>query len=246
MELVRKQILLEPFIDRNDNSPNYGKLTATTFYVNIFLTNTIEDMGMFTNVEYIKNNNTNPNQVDYLLRLTGKTLSDYYNIPVSIITGQTESRLQDVISYDKTNPLDLNFDTSSEKYIDIFGNVINGVNRITNSVNPITYVFDADVKDVNIGKRTQKNGLVFNEFTGTNVSKISFMAEGKNITNTSLSAITKEEYLFGITELPSIKNDVFIDRGNISVFERHLKLSEITNINELTRYGRGLYNIVVQ
>jgi hypothetical protein len=69
------------------------------------------------------------------------------------------------------------------------------------------------------------------------------MSEGWNETNTSLSALTKEEYLFGIISVPEIQNDVFIDRGKTTVFEKHLKLSGIKNINELVRYGNGYFNI---
>jgi hypothetical protein len=61
-----------------------------------------------------------------------------------------------------------------------------------------------------------------------------------------LSALTKEEYLFGVTSQPEVQSDVFIDRGINSVFEKHLKLSEITNIDELQRYGNGFFNLTVQ
>ena len=246
MELIRRKILLEPFIDRGNNSPNYGNLTATTFFLNIFLTNTIEDIGMFDNVDFVPSTNSNPAPVNYDLRLTGKVTSDYFYIPDSIITGQTESRIQDVTSYSKNRPLDVDFDVSKGLYVDFKGNLINGVSRVTSSVDPLTYVFDANVNDINIGTINQRNGLVFIDTTATTLSTFAFRAEGKNETNTSLSAITKQEYLFGITEQPEVKSDVFIDRGNISVFEKHLKLSEITNINELTRYGKGFFNITVQ
>ena len=60
------------------------------------------------------------------------------------------------------------------------------------------------------------------------------------------SALTKEEYLFGIISKPEVKSDLFIDRGITTIFEKHLKLSEITNINELSRYGRGYFNVTKQ
>ena len=60
---------------------------------------------------------------------------------------------------------------------------------------------------------------------------------------TSLSALTKEEYLFGIISKPEVQNGVFIDRGVISVMDMHLRMSEIKNLGELTRYGNGFYTI---
>jgi F0F1-type ATP synthase membrane subunit a len=49
--------------------------------------------------------------------------------------------------------------------------------------------------------------------------------------------------LFGIISRPEVESDVFIDRGTISVMDYHLKLSEIKNLGQLTRYGNGFYKI---
>ena len=62
-------------------------------------------------------------------------------------------------------------------------------------------------------------------------------------TNTSLSAITKEEFLLGIISRPEVENDVFIDRGVVPVLDYHLRLSEIKNLGQLQQYGNGYYNI---
>lgn len=182
-----------------------------------------------------------------LVRVTGLTATDYFNVPNNIITGITQSRIQDSMAYDKTTPLALNFDTNSEVYVDFRGNTINGVDRITYLGNPLIYVFGADKADLNIGTSSQQNGLVFQDPTGTTTSSsFSFHAEGFNMTNLTLSALTKEEYLFGVTSQPEVQSDLFIDRGITAVFEKHLKLSEITNLGELQRYGRGYYNLTTQ
>ncbi len=72
---------------------------------------------------------------------------------------------------------------------------------------------------------------------------VNYIGQGWNQTNTSLAAITKEEYLFGIVSRPEVENDVFIDRGQTNVMDLHLRLSEITNMEELVRYGNGYYKI---
>jgi hypothetical protein len=62
----------------------------------------------------------------------------------------------------------------------------------------------------------------------------------------SLSALTKEEYLFGIISPPEVQSDVFIDRGITTVMDKHLRMSEIKNLGQLSRYGNGFYNLTKQ
>jgi hypothetical protein len=277
MKIIKKTISLEPFIDRNDYSPTYGTLTASTFYVNIYLTKNIEDLGIFTDTYYIPSTIGISQPPDYTIlieklsasgitfpfmfgkmpisaqtmvnidtRVTGQTVSAYYQYPNIIVTGTSDSRLQDNQSYINNGQYTLNFDTSTDTYIDFQGNTVNGVNRVTQLIEPISYVFDADKNDINIGTINQKNGLFFQDFTSTIVTNFSYISQGFNMTNISLSAMTKEEYLLGIISQPEVKSDIFIDRGILSVFESHLKLSEITNLDELTKYGKGYFKLIPQ
>lgn len=276
MELIKTKISLEQNTDRNYNSPTYGQVTASTYYVNIMLTQNVDDMGMFTDIIYLPNFPNNYTSVDYTLlvnklissgitfpfmfgqlpafsetninpqtRVTGKTDSDYYDFTNKIVSGFTDSRAEDVQSYDKNQPYKVGFDMTSETYTNYSGGTVNSVSRVT-STNPtaFTYVFDVDKNDPNIGTKNQKDGLLFiGDQTPT--AFISYIGQGWNETNTSLSAITKEEYLLGIISRPEIESDVFIDRGIVSVYEKHLKLSEITNIAQLSRYGGKYFNLTV-
>jgi hypothetical protein len=110
-----------------------------------------------------------------------------------------------------------------------------------------------------MGTTNQIYGLQYVDYTGkTRSVKINdtsiripltnfrYIGEGQNETNVSLSALTKEEYLFGIISPPEVKNDVFIDRGVTSVMDIHLRLSEIKNLGQLSRYGNGFYNLTKQ
>lgn len=276
MELIKTKISLEQNTDRNYNSPTYGQVTASTYYVNIMLTQDIDDMGMFTDMIYLPNFPNNYTSVDYTLlinklilsgitfpfmsgqlpnfaetnintqtRVTGKTDSDYYYFTNKIVSGFTDSRAEDVQSYDKNQPYKLGFDMASGTYINYSGGTVNGVSRVT-STNPdaFTYVFDVDKNDPNIGTNNQKDGLLFIDNQSA-TANFSYIGQGWNETNTSLSAITKEEYLLGIISRPEIESDVFIDRGIVSVYEKHLKLSEITNIAQLSRYGGKYFNLTV-
>lgn len=288
MELIKRKILLENSIDRT-NKKTWGTLSASTFYINVMLTQNVDDMGLFIDSEYIKKDVAN-SQVDYsilktkltelgytfpfmlgaqsqatdylanktekrTLRFPSKTESNYYNFGNLSLSGSTDSKLEDVRSYAKDNPFRILFDTTTETYVNYKGETINGVDRIKINGEPTIYVFDTP-NDINLGTVNQKYGLQYMDYTGITRNIISengfeaipltnftFKTQGWNETNTSLSALTKEEYLFGIISPPEVESDVFIDRGATSVTDLHLRLSEIKNLDQLSRYGNKLYKI---
>lgn len=289
METIKRKISLENSVDRTYNSPTWGTITATTFYLNININQNIDDMGMFTNIEYFPDNKVSSTNVDYsilinklsasgitfpfmtgatsptmtgitgttklVLRMPSSIESDYYVYGNSVITGFTDSKIEDVTSYNAINTYRIGFNTNTDVYENYLGNTINGVDRIKNTGEPTIYVFDTP-NDNNLGTNNQKSGLQYLDYTGkTRVVLIDdvqtsipetdfrFIGEGFNKTNTSLSALTKEEYLFGIISLPEVESDVFIDRGLTSVMDMHLRLSEVKNLDELSKYGNGFYNL---
>jgi len=56
--------------------------------------------------------------------------------------------------------------------------------------------------------------------------------------------LTIEEYLLHITEEPKIESELFIDRGDTDVLQKHLQMGEITSMGDLINYGNGFYNII--
>lgn len=277
MEYIKRKILLENYVDRNNSSPTYGELTATTFYVNINLFQDMDDMGRFTDVIYIPKEIGINVPVDYnilteklsasgitfpfmdgvvptnmpisansITRVVEKNANAYFSTTHPVVTGETESRVEDVRSYDNAAKYVLSFNTDSQVYTAYTGSVVRGVNRVTSLGNPVTYVFGADETDKNIGTIDQANGLVFKNFNGISTyTSFSYNSEGWNGYNVSLSALTKEEYLLGIISAPEVESDVFIDRGIVTVYDKHLKMSEITNIEQLIRYGKGYFNVTL-
>lgn len=290
MELVKRQISLENSTNRGDFSSSWGAMTASTFYVNIFLTQDIDDMGLFTDIQYFSNVPVAQSPVDYsilinkmiqsgytspfmfgilppaftgitetdlkTLRFTGNTESSYYayfNLP---ITGFTDSKIEDVYSYSQLDRLKVGLDIEAETYINYIGNTINGVSRVSSDGEPVVYVVDT-ANNALLGTNNQSSGILYRDYSGITrtvtyedgvtevipVTQFRFRGEGKNQTTVSLSAITKEEYLFGIISTPEVQSDVFIDRGITSVMDMHLRLSEIKNMGELARYGNGFYTI---
>jgi hypothetical protein len=130
-----------------------------------------------------------------------------------------------------------------------------GVSRIHSMAEPRIYVFDTPTGST-LGTTNQVNGLQYIEYTGQTrqvilngvnyripITQFSYVCEGINLLNSSLSAITKEEYLFGIIFPPEVKSEIFIERGITSVMDKHLRLSEIKDLNELSRYGNGFYTL---
>jgi hypothetical protein len=71
------------------------------------------------------------------------------------------------------------------------------------------------------------------------------VGEGWNATNTELFAYIRREYLLGIVSEPEIQSDVFIDRGQVTVLENHLRLSEIRSLDALLAHGNGYYKFSI-
>jgi hypothetical protein len=295
MEVIKRKILLEEATDRNYGSTTWGVVTATTFYLNIQLNQTMDDIGLFTDINYVPKINSEAPLVDYsilidkleqegssfpfmvgvtpldsnstqfmnlltptdkaVLRLTNKTLNQYYYYGNNPLTGSTDSKIDDVRSYKRNVPYIAGFNINEEVYENYQGITISGFNRVTNIGEPKVYVFDA-IDDLTIGMSNQTTGIQYKDFSVSTINgnllpagidlpttTFRFIAEGWNQTNTSLSALVKEEFLFGIISRPEVENDVFIDRGVVPVLDYHLRLSEIKNLGQLQQYGNGYYRI---
>ncbi len=207
------------------------------------------------NVSPVLTNSSIPINSIYTLRLPINDVSNYYNFGNSVITGATDSRIEDVRNYNGQSPFKVGFDISKEIYNNYNNDTINGVDRVISIQEPKKYVFDGN-NDIFLGSTNQTSGLLFYDYTGNTrtilveglittipLTTYQYIGEGKNETNTSLSALSKEEYLFGIVSPPEIINDIFIERGITSVNDMHLKLSEINSIGELEKYGNGFYKL---
>ena len=289
MEHIKRKIFLEDSVDRTANSPTWGVMTATSFYMKVMVSQTIDDMGMFSDTPYIELGNpigTPPNYnalttklslsgysfpfmynivpqpltgitgtTKIVLRLPSNVKSSYYNYGNNTITGSTDSKIDDLKSYNLAIPYKIGFNMATETYTDYNNIVVSGVSRVSSNGEPKTYVLDAP-NDINLGTVNQIYGLQYQDYTGqtrqvtingvTNtipLTNFRFIGQGINETNVSLSAITKEEYLFGIISRPTVESDVYIDRGTNSIMDMHLRLSEIKDLGELSRYGNGYYNL---
>ncbi len=55
--------------------------------------------------------------------------------------------------------------------------------------------------------------------------------------------LVMEEYKIGTTSLQKVKENIYIDRGRSSAFDKHLKLLEIKSFEALEQYNNGYFNI---
>lgn len=234
MEYIKRKRLLENYRSRSEES--YGEITATTIDINIFLTNTYEDIGIYENEESIG-------------------LSDElgnYNQGQFSVTGETDDRhLRSIAPYrvDVNNIPSIN--TTGINMADDITTTWNGVLEITDEF--YRYVLGGSVDQS--GKYISGTGVVYTTYyTLKNNIKIygkttyiNYMGGRRTIgtdtlaANTSLSAIYKKEQLLNIVQPPKVRNKVFINRGGEDIFERHSVMSEIKTRNDIDEYRNGYF-----
>jgi len=78
---------------------------------------------------------------------------------------------------------------------------------------------------------------------GNGLSNISYNTSGLTSENSITSPFIKLDYLLGVIEQPKIKKDVFIDRGNNSMYDKTLILGDIRSLNDMEIYGNGILKI---
>lgn len=237
------------FVPKNNSTPSYQ-----------ILVNKLNGLGLNFNFMNGGVLNTSQSELSENIRNAEHELSDYF-VDGGIISGLTEDRLDVVKSYDRDLTYKPLFDVDKGVYLDYQGNSISGVTRVnvnTNNMNPITYSEDGDANSSTLGTVNQSSGIYFvtyndiiRELVTPDLGSVEipttqmyYNGQGFNETNSSLSANTKEEYLFGITMTPEVESDVFIDRGRNTILQRHMQLGEITNISDLINYGNGYYKII--
>lgn len=248
---------------------NWGALNFPYIYLNVFLTQNIDDMGIFTDVEYVDEpvdysllfglysgftlplpvslifsaSSSDP-YIHYFARLNGQTASNFY-AQNGLISGLTDDKLYSVTSYNSNNPLIPGYNLNLDPV-----NYFTGVNVLF--TNYTAYTIDAQIGNIwgtGLHYYTYNfDRLVFNANVGVYYpipyTEVKYFSEGWNYSNTSLSAWTKEEKYFGIVFPQKVEDNVFIDRGGVSVFEKHSRLRSILSISQLEEYGNGYYHIM--
>jgi len=230
----------------------FGQKIKNTIDVDIFITQNIDDMGMFTDVPFVPSKETLPekpigfNSFVYG-RLAGAPVNFYYNDPFSFTGTTDDGLLGEVASLIKTNSggniFTPNVNTSYNP------NIYNGV--LYDDSEKTVYKIGANPNNVpNTGIKftTLKNefGKKVNVYDKNESYKITFFESdngGRNNYNTSLSALLKKEEYLGVVFPPEVDSAVFINRGVADIFERHALLSEIKTTNDIDTNRGGFIRI---
>lgn len=270
MEYIKRKISREDIISRDQFT--YEKVTEGFIYMNFPLYQKFNDIGFFTDIEYVNEDVDYSPLIEKLkssgltfdfytattptftftgfskhIRESGASVEDYYKSG-QFLTGSTEERLNEVKSYDVQNPYIVGLDLNEEPYIDLSGNTGTSIDRVlartTGSTGNTEYTISAFSGSPYIGTTKQTRGIQYTTPNDNGPTTFGFKAQGWNKTNTTLSALTKHEYLMGISEAPKVRSDLFIDRGVVSPIESHERLSEIKTLEEMETYNDGFFDLI--
>jgi hypothetical protein len=157
-----------------------------------------------------------------------------------MITGFTSHKLDVVSTYSKSNPFQVGVNGVTNIEYDPV--TLTGITKIYYTIGSIDYVTTYQPKSTSrIRAAADKSS--------TNLRIIS--PEHPTIFSTSVSGYDfdeyysiKEEAKMGLVFPPKVSNELFIERMNVAVFERHSRLSEVKTLDGLIEYRNGYYNII--
>lgn len=141
-----------------------------------------------------------------------------------ILSGYTDSKLAQVKTYDINQLYQVGYKGVTQVNYDVNGEI----NEVTYEINGITYITKIGGK-LNLGS---------NNFA----TPTRYYFESDGLTQETINVIKKEVEM-SISEPPKIEEEIFIERQETSVFERHLRMGEIKTIEQLEEYKNGYYNI---
>lgn len=145
-----------------------------------------------------------------------------------MVSGFTDSRLNDVKTYNKLFPYQL------------------GVNGVTNIIYDTTYTPSrVSVVEYIIDDIFYKTNIISNLFEYSDLfvkTQTTYYFDSAGCTEEDVNNI-KQEVEMGISEPPKVESEIFIERQSNSVFERQLRMGEITTLEQLGEYRNGYYNI---
>lgn len=178
------------------------------------------------------------------------------------VTGKTTSKLFKVRTYNPQNLYQVGVNGVTDITIDDEGlstiiYELDGITYKTSSVNlgkigdddespkvtlidPLTFgistvkVVDATIPGNNSNNISDKNKTI----------DTTYVTNGFSFDNFTENKITKREELVGLIDKPITSSDLFIERDEFTIFERHQRLSEINNLASLINYRNGYYEII--
>jgi len=226
---------------------------VNTIDVSVFITQDIDDMGIFTDKPFVPKSNTlsikpvNFNSFTYG-RLAGAPVSFYYTNNVTVSGYTDDSLLKQVKSYRKdTQGNDIyvpNLNVSNNPKNNFSGviseNNLQTVYKIGANTNNI---INTGVEFTTFKTQFTKTTDEYGKSLSFNTTKFVSKNGGWNQYNRSLNASLKKEEYLGIVFKPEVDSAVFINRGIEDIFERHGILSEIKTSNDIDTNRGGFIRI---
>jgi len=241
LEKIYRKINLKKI---NDNINIKILLTQSFFNIGILHSTVKLDDSWETPIQLNGVLNTENNLIDKLLGLIPnqqlinfetpkikqtKTIDDYLS-QGGLITYVGESRLDELATRKSENKYIVGLELNVNKFINYNGVEVTGFNKIT-EINGGIYKYIID------------NVFTYETNVNNDTTQINYLSQGWNKLNTSFEANYKEDYLLGYDNVGYINSDVFIDRGITSVYDYHLPLMEIDNLDKLIKYNDNFYKI---
>jgi hypothetical protein len=235
----------DDYVNENDK---YNKIDKSFINILINFEQTFDNIGIFTNEEFIASDELINSDPDYFTRISGLNIENYYNFEEYEVTGFTESQLEVVATYNQANPYIENLNVSDTPSLDFTG-VLDIKDR------SIVYVIGGAL---NVGQYVPNTGIVYEtslvprivqnpltrEYSTIDQTTFKYYTKGIREYNSILRAIIHEEKFLNVVFEPTVNNNVVVDRGTVNVNERHLKLSEIDSVEQMVRYGQNFFNVV--
>jgi hypothetical protein len=225
-------------------NPNYGQLKTDYIYFTIPIYQNALDIGLYYQEPFITSGDTSNEPYDFFTRKVGIPLETYLTHDYYFLTGQTESRLDEIDFYG--NPL------VNTNYDDVVGSFTGFLQRTPSN---LIYVVNAE----DVGGYIQNTGVKYYESLvekrlvydtkikdtiEINLVNFEAKAQGLTVNNSSLEELVKDDRLFGISAVTEIENDINIDRGRYNVFENHFILGEVNSLIDLTNYRNNYFKLV--
>lgn len=224
-------------------NPNYGKLKTDYIQFVIPIFENTSNIGVYYQEPFIPSDTVVDEDPDMVVRKRGVPLENYLTTDDYKITGQTESRLNEIDYYGALQ--------THVNYSDTQGNYTAAL--IKNTQN-IIYVIDAEDNGgyvsgtgVKYFESLVEKRIVYDKKTKTykQINLVNFEAKGQGWTadNVVLEEIIKDDKLMGITAVTEVENDINIDRSQYSVFEHHYILGEVKSMSDLVSYRNNYFKL---
>lgn len=120
---------------------------------------------------------------------------------------------------------------------------IGNVRQITNQRVKNKGTDNQDLYDYKIWPANNTGATINYSDINLSSSIISYQSSGLTSLNSISAPRIKLDYLIGAISEPKISIDVFIDRGDNSSYDRHMKLGDVNSLIDLESYGNGYFKI---